>query len=65
MNRTAELTRREQEIAEMFAWGASKKEVVMELADEMICKRAKETLDAHVQKKNQTEDNKEESKDNE
>lgn len=48
------------------AFKTKKKEVVMELADEMICKRAKETLDAHVQKKeNQTEDNKEESKDNE
>ncbi|MBQ3843952.1 MAG: helix-turn-helix transcriptional regulator [Bacteroidales bacterium] len=31
MNRTAELTRREQEIAEMFAWGASKKEVADQL----------------------------------
>lgn len=48
------------------AFKTKKKEVVLELADEMICKRAKETLDAHVQKKeNQTEDNKEESKDNE
>lgn len=48
------------------AFKTKKKEVVMELADERICKRAKETLDAHVQKKeNQTEDNKEESKDNE
>ena len=48
------------------AFKTKKKDVVMELADEMICKRAKETLDAHVQKKeNQTEDNKEESKDNE
>lgn len=40
------------------AFKTKKKEVVMELADERICKRAKETLDAHVQKKNQTEDNK-------
>lgn len=48
------------------AFKTKKKEVVMELADEMICKRAKETLGAHVQKKeNQTEYNKEESKDNE
>lgn len=48
------------------AFKTKKKDVVTELADEMICKRAKETLDAHVQKKeNQTEDNKEESKDNE
>lgn len=48
------------------AFKTKKKEVVMELADEMICKRAKETLDAHVKpKENQTEDNKEESKENE
>lgn len=31
MNRSAELTRRESEIAELFAWGASKKEIAERL----------------------------------